>query len=114
MQTWPSTLPEWQQPYSDQQTDQFISFSTDTGPGKQRKRYTGEPRQVSVGLTVNGTQRQTLDDLYSGGDFEHNDPKDDTLQQFRFQQAPQYKLIAGGATPADRVYKTELKLFRLP
>lgn len=116
MQTYPPSLPEWQTPYTDQQSEQFIQFSTDTGPGKQRKQYTGRTRELSVMLTLNGSQRNTLDDLYNGGDFEYKDPKydDSIMQGFRFIKAPSYNLMVGGTTPSDRYYKAKLELYKLP
>jgi hypothetical protein len=115
MNSFPSSLPNWQTSIDDQQTDPYIRFSTDSGPGKVRKRYTGEPRELTVSMTVDGSERNILDNFHSNNvDFLHEDPRDDTIQGWRFRQPPQYSLEVPSQNASKRIWSVKFNLFRLP
>lgn len=115
MATFPSTLPDFQTQFDDQQEDLYLRSETDVGPGKTRKRYSGEARSVTARMTITGAERATLDNFYANNVvFQREDPKDDSVQDFRFEAAPQYQLRTGAESPNDRVWDVTLNLYRMP
>lgn len=115
MASFPAELPDWQLPLEDQQEDIYLRSTTDVGPGKVRKRYTGQPRLLNPRMILDGAQRVILDEFYNNNvRFDRADPKDDTTQEFRFLAAPRYRMRAGAEDPEKRQYEVTLELMRLP
>lgn len=109
-QQWNSALPGWSYP-KDSPEDIYIRSETDVGPGKTRRRTTNQLRELTFELVMDGAQRAILDDMYhTSVRFEHEDPKDNSLQEFKFSEAPQYEALAGSANPDDRIWRVTLNV----
>lgn len=120
MAAWPSTLPDWQMPLSLKADPGFIRTKMDAGPVKQRRRYSAVAVPFQTQLQIDGTQFADLETFFhttlSEGSltFDRTDPTTDVTESFRFTDTPNYQLIAGGSTPAERVYQVTLNLEKMP
>ncbi len=107
MATWPVSLPDafLVDGYQEQSPDNVISFETDTGPAKIRKRSTANPRQISGSIfPLTKTQVTTLDTFYQDNaaiPFTFDGDRIGTLADFRFTAPPTYRSICGDVWSAD-------------
>lgn len=120
MANWPSSLPEWNLPVTDQAEDGTLRTQMDAGPDKVRRRYSGVPRRFETQITVGGSDRDTLEAFYnttlSGGaeSFTHEDPTTGDTEDFRFLEPPSYEQVAGGDSQSERDWRVTLRIEKLP
>lgn len=121
MAIWPGTLPQYfEVGVQDTRQQGFIRSQTDTGPYKQRKRFTATSRFLSGTMLMTGTQRATFETFYkttlSGGAdaFDFIDPADFSTCSARFVSPPTLSAVAGGDTSGTAQWRVELALEVLP
>lgn len=66
MESWPSTLPEYpdQTSFSETIQDPVIRTEMDSGPKKNRLRFTAVPELYSMSMVMTRVQRATFIDFY--------------------------------------------------
>jgi len=121
MPTWPGSLPEYfEVGVQDTRQQGFIRSQTETGPYKQRKRFTATSRFLSGTMLLTGTQRATFDTFYKttiseGTDaFDFIDPADFSTISARFVSPPSLSAVAGGGTAGTGQWRIEIVLEVLP
>lgn len=93
--TWPSSLP--QEPlvsgYTEDQQSQVVRTQTETGPAKQRKRYTTPVETFQMTFRMTDSEVTTFKDFYQntlgGGStsFTYTNPRDGSSYTLRFRNA---------------------------
>lgn len=121
MPIFPGTLPQhFEVGVQDTRQQGFIRSQTETGPFKQRKRFTATSRFLSGTMLFTGTQRATFDTFYKttlseGTDaFDFTDPADFSTASVRFVTAPTCSAVAGGGTAGTAQWRFSLTLEVLP
>lgn len=121
MAVWPVSLPQYfEVGVQDTRQQGFIRSQTDTGPYKQRKRFTATARFLSGSMLLTGTQRATFETFYKttlseGTDaFDFIDPIDFSTVSARFVQTPSLSGVSGGSTAATVQWRMDLMLEVLP
>jgi hypothetical protein len=121
MAIWPGTLPQYfEVGVQDTRQQGFIRSQTDTGPYKQRKRFTATARFLSGTMLFTGTERATFETFYKttiseGTDeFDFIDPADFSTVSVRFVQPPTLSAVAGGGTAGTAQWRIDLALEVLP
>lgn len=105
MTDWPTSLPA-QFEVGAQLSKQggFVRSQTDTGPFKQRRRFTAVSRFLSGTMLLTNAQRATLETFYTttvkeGSEvFNFEDPEDGGTVSARFVEPPSYALLVGGSS----------------
>lgn len=120
MATWPSTLPGLELGAELSQQESFIRSPMDTGPTKQRRRFTATSRYLSGTMLLTKTQYETLDTFYKdtisyGSDaFDYTDPVDNsTTVSARFISPPSFTALIGAAGGVD-FWRANIALELLP
>lgn len=121
MAVWPIPLPQYLEiGAQDTRQQGFIRSNTDTGPYKQRKRFTATSRFLSGSMLLTGTQRATFETFYKttlseGTDaFDFIDPVDFGTVSARFTQAPSLSAVSGGNTATTVQWRMDIMLEVLP
>lgn len=121
MATWPGTLPQYfEVGVLDTRQQGFIRTEMDTGPFKQRKRFTAVSRFLTGTMLLTGTERATFETFYvtsinQGADaFDFIDPSTFATVSARFVQPPTLSAVAGGGTAGTAQWRVELALEVLP
>lgn len=121
MPVWPGTLPQYfEVGVQDTRQQGFLRSQTDTGPYKQRKRFTATSRFLSGTMLLTGTQRATFETFYKttiseGADaFDFIDPADFSTVSARFAASPSLSAVAGGDTSGTAQWRVSLSLEVLP
>jgi len=121
MPTWPGTLPQYfELGVQDTRQQGFIRSQTETGPYKQRKRFTATSRFLSGTMLFTGTERATFETFYKttlseGTDaFDFIDPSDFSTASVRFVQPPTLSAVAGAVTAGTAQWRVDLALEVLP
>lgn len=121
MAVWPVSLPQYfEVGVQDTRQQGFIRSQTDTGPYKQRKRFTATARFLAGSMLLTGTQRATFETFYKttiseGTDaFDFIDPIDFSTVSARFTQPPSLSAVSGGATATTVQWRMDLMLEVLP
>lgn len=91
---WPSGAPQFAESWQEQDQPVTVRTEMDVGPPKVRRRYTRTMRLMNVGFVGTHEQWNALKEFYEidcqGGvefhTFRH--PYENTLQDFRFREAP--------------------------
>lgn len=103
MPTWPGSLPQYMElDLSETRQQGFIRSSNDTGPAKQRRRFTATSRYLTGTMVMSKAQRDTFETFYTttiseGSDeFDMGDPLDFSVKSMRFREAPEMKLLTSG------------------
>lgn len=121
MATWPTSLPQYHE-IGLQETRQqgFVRTQMDTGPYKQRRRFTAVTRYLEGTMLMTNAQRATFDTFYvttinQGADeFDFIDPVDaSTVQSVRFTMPPTFSALIGGSSGVD-FYRVTISLEILP
>lgn len=121
MATWPATLP--QTVLSDlvrQRQAGKVRSDMDTGPAKQRARFTATTKQFTASLMMTGAQLTTFYTFYEttlgqgAVSFTWVDPITDASATLRFMGEPTDTLVRADDTPDDRLYSVTLPLEKLP
>lgn len=121
MASWPGTLP--QEILADAtRTRQAgrVRSQMDTGPAKQRARFTATTKNYDARIILTGAQLTTFNTFYEdtlahGTDsFTWVDPFTDASETLRFRDEPQEALIKPDPTPNSRLYSVTLPLEVLP
>lgn len=121
MATWPASLPQALHiGATEQRQKAFIRSEMETGPHKQRRRFTAASRFIRGSLLLTKAQRATFDTFYEttlgeGADeFDWVDPNDNsTTVSMRFTAVPQKQAVNGGATGVS-LWRLGLELEILP
>lgn len=121
MAVWPAGLPQIQMiGLGDQQQDERVQTNMDAGPPKIRARFTAPVRVISIPMVMTSTERAVLDAFWTTtlargtGNFDWEDPVDDSTVVFEFAARPGFTLDVGNSTPGDRIWKTVLSLRTIP
>lgn len=102
MAAWPGSLPELEVGATETRQMGFIRTQTDTGPYKQRSRFTKAARFIKGTILLDATQRATFDTFYEttivegSGEFDWTDPADQSTVSFRFVTPPSFTYLVGG------------------
>lgn len=120
MTAWPASLPtEGFSGVGIERKTAVVRSSMDSGPAKQRARFTAAVRELQVPMFFTGTELQTFDTFFittlSEGalSFDWLDPVNDSTVSMRFMEPPKFQQVSGGAS-ADRVWRSTFKLEILP
>ena len=100
---WPPTLPQSQflELQYQIQGGAVIRTGTDSGPAFTRPRYTSAPKNVQVPIVFSNEQFATFNTFYETSlvmgslAFGWEDPRDDSLVDFRFLDYPNFTMGAG-------------------
>lgn len=118
---WPASLPQsFFLGTSIGFADNAIRTEMDTGPAKQRRRFTAAPEPVRTTIRIAESALVVLRDFHDntceGGTlpFDWTHPVTDAAQEFRFTAAPSARILAGGDTSATRVWEVDLALEAIP
>lgn len=121
MAIWPVSLPQsFELGVQDTRQQGFTRSTTDTGPYKQRKRFTATSRFLSGSMLLTGTQRATFETFYKttlseGTDaFDFVDPSTFNTISARFVQPPALSGVSGGDTSTTLQWRVDLLLEVLP
>lgn len=121
MAIWPGTLPQYfEVGVQDTRQQGFLRSQTDTGPYKQRKRFTATSRFLTGTMLFTGTQRATLETFYKttlseGADeFDFIDPSDFSTISVRFTAPLVFSAVSGGGTAGTGQWRAQLALEVLP
>lgn len=118
MPTWPVSLPAVPQlaGLSVSPQSRLVSFGTETGPGKVRRRSTARVQNVSMSLLVTQAQLEDFleffrDDLEDGAlVFTWTDPVEGGAASFRFSPSDPYSVAAAGR----QLWSLGLNLLQVP
>lgn len=121
MAIWPGTLPQYFEiGVQDTRQQGFIRSQTETGPYKQRKRFTATSRFLNGTMLLTGSQRATFETFYKttlseGTDeFDFIDPSGFSTVSARFTAPPVLSAVAGGDTATAAQWRIQLALEVLP
>lgn len=104
MAAWPGTLPELEIGATERRQSGFLRSTTETGPYKQRPRFTKTARFLSGTILIDEAQRATFDTFYNttidegSGEFDFTDPADGSTASVRFTAPPTFEYLVGGAS----------------
>ena len=94
--TWPASLPDCPDQWSEQAEPVIVRTNVEEATPKVRKRFTKRVVRMQVGMTMNITQRNTLDSFFytslDGGvlSFNFRHPWNNVTTAFRMVEAPQF------------------------
>lgn len=119
MATWPVGLPEFVlvNGFRRSPNSNVISFGTEVGPGKTRRRSTARTKNMAASLMVDGTQLATFeaffeDDLVDGSlPFDWVDPVGGAACTFRFDPASPYSV---SAVSGNDVWTVTMSIIKQP
>lgn len=121
MATWPASLPQsLLASLSVKPQPGKVRSTMDTGPAKQRARFTATVVEYDGSLLLTGTQLAALrtfhDDTLGQGaaSFDWIDPDTDVAATLRFRDAPTWTLVRADDTPGSRLYRVSMSLEKLP
>lgn len=112
---YPASLPSFPQiGYTEKLQDNLIRNETGVGPPKTRPRSTAPRKTVSFPLTLNQTQKETLDTFFQSSlafgssEFQSHLPDDSGTEAiYKFLSPPTFRAISAGT---DRKWTTTLQL----
>lgn len=121
MPTWPATLPQ-SLLASLKRTRQSgkVRSDMDTGPAKQRARFTAVALHYDGSLMLTGTQLAAFETFYEDTlgqgavAFDWIDPVTDVAASLRFRSDPEDTLVRAHDDPDKRLYSVTMPLERLP
>jgi len=122
MASWPASLPQ-SLFYALTRTRQSgaLRSETDTGPAKQRARFTATAKRFEdASMKMTGAQLTVFYDFFEdtlgegAASFTWIDPITDVSATLRFMAAPQDVMLAGAVDPDERIYNVTLPLELLP
>lgn len=121
MATWPTTLPQ-SLLYTLKRLRQSgkLRSDMDTGPAKQRARFTATTKEYEGSLILTGAQLAIFATFYEttlgqgAASFTWVDPVTDVSASLRFVKEPEDTLIRADDNPNDRLYSVSMSLERLP
>lgn len=116
MAVWPPSLPNLVNVtgFEEKFANQVIRTQMEVGPSKVRRRSLSSPRDVSMVVTIDGAQKETLDTFFhstlGGGSlsFDWTDPISQAPRSYRFKEPPSITAIGGFW------FSAAMKLERLP
>lgn len=121
MASWPGTLPQTILAGSTRTRQSGrVRSEMDTGPAKQRQRFTAVTKNYDAQIIVTGAQLATFNTFYettigNGTDsFTWVDPFSGASETLRFRDDPQETNMKPDATADDRLYMVTLPLEVLP
>jgi hypothetical protein len=104
MASWPSSLPaQFEVGATLEQQSPFVRSPMDTGPTKQRRRFTATSRFYNGTMLLTKDQRDDLVEFFDtttngGADaFDFEDPEDFGTVSARFLAPPSYTGLVGGS-----------------
>lgn len=121
MATWPATLPQ-SLLYTLKRSRQSgkVRSDMDTGPAKQRPRFTATTKDYDGSMILTGAQLTTFYTFYEttlgqgAASFTWIDPITDASATLRFVREPEDTLIVPHDDPDVRVYSVSMSLEQLP
>lgn len=121
MASWPGTLPQTILATATRTRQSGRVRSTmDSGPAKQRQRFTAVTKNYDAQIILTGAQLTTFNTFYettigNGTDsFTWTDPFTGVSETLRFREDPQETILKPDATANDRLYSVTLPLEVLP
>jgi len=121
MSTWPASLPQsLLYDLTEKRQPGKVRSPMDTGPAKQRARFTAVTKQYDGGLILTQAQLATFRTFYEttigqgAVAFTWIDPFTDVSASLRFYDEPEITLIRPSDTLADRLYRVTMPLEKLP
>ena len=103
MAAWPGTLPGYMEiGLSERRQQGFLRTPNDSGPAKQRKRFTATSRYVTGTMTLTKAQRDTFETFYKttlgegAAEFTMGDALDFGTVTCRFFETPEMQLLGAG------------------
>jgi hypothetical protein len=97
-----------------------IRSQMDTGPAKQRARFTAVVEEYEGGLYLTGAELTIFYTFYNdtlgmgAASFDWIDPVTDAAATLRFKDEPEDTLVRPGEDPDDRLYRVSISLEKLP
>lgn len=122
MANWPSTLPQslLTAGLSRKHQPAKLRSKMDSGPAKQRTRFTAAVKMFDSTLILTGAQLTIFYNFYEttlgqGADsFTWKDPFTDVACDLRFMDEPDDVMIAGNVDPTKRLFRVSLPLEKMP
>lgn len=121
MATWPASLPQTLlYDLTGMRQAGKVRSQMDTGPAKQRKRFTAVAKEYDGALILTQAQVATFNTFYEttlgegAVSFDWIDPYLDTSASLRFRAEPEVTLVRPSDTLANRLYRVTMPLERLP
>lgn len=121
MPTWPSTLPQsLLYTLTRKRQSGKVRSDMDTGPAKQRARFSATVRQYDAELILTGAQLTTFATFYDttigqgAESFTWIDPVTDVAATLRFMSDPEDVLIVAHDDPDERQWRVRFQLEQLP
>lgn len=121
MATWPASLPQTLlYDLTEKRQPGKVRSQTDTGPAKQRSRFTATTKEYDGSLMLTQAQVATFKTFYEttlaqGTDaFTWVDPFLDTSASLRFRAEPETTLVRPSDTLSERLYRVTMPLEKLP
>ena len=119
MPTWPSTLPQsFAAPLTETPQESIIRFGADTGPPKQRGRFTAVAKMYQGTMVIDHTQKSALQTFFyttvnQTEEFDIPSPDDGSVVSARFTQRPIYTGLSG-RSDGSRLWRVQLSIEVLP
>lgn len=121
MASWPASLPQsLLYDLTEKRQAGKVRSQMDTGPAKQRKRFTAVTKEYDGALVLTQAQVATFKTFYEttlgegAVSFTWIDPFLDTSASLRFRDEPEITLIRPSDTLGDRLYRVTMPLEMLP
>jgi hypothetical protein len=121
MATWPASLPQsLLLDLKRKRQGGKIRSDMDTGPAKQRARFTAAVQQYEGALLLTGAQLATFKTFYENtlgqgaASFTWIDPITDASASLRFMEEPEDTLVRAHDDPDLRLYRVTMPLEKLP
>lgn len=121
MTAWPGTLPQsLQMTLTVKRQSGKLRSQMETGPAKQRPRFTATPLQYEGELLMTGAELAIFrafydDDIGQGsGSFTWVDPIDDTPATLRFMDEYETTLVVPHDNPDNRIWRVTMPLEKMP
>lgn len=123
MPTWPASLPQsLDGPIQKRRDSGMIRSDMDTGPAKQRRRFTAVVKYYSGSMLMTGDQVATFEAFYSDElgegalsfDGLENPETGSTTGSMRFREDPEFTSVHGAANAGDRLWRVNMEIEVLP
>jgi len=118
MATWPTSLPQkpLAESYQEAQESQLVRSSTETGPAKQRRRFTARVDTFSCRFLMDESQVVTFKDFFNntleGGalSYDWEDPRTGNTRNFRFRGSGDTAPFSIEGTRSGELYYVSVEL----
>jgi hypothetical protein len=121
MANWPASLPQSLLiPLSIKRQSGKVRSTMDSGPPKQRARFTAVTQEYTSALVLTDAQVTTFLAFYEStlgmgaASFTWIDPVSDSAASLRFKDDPQIDLVRPHGDTTERLYNVTMSLEKLP